>query len=269
VPFPTRATSPEVAKVTIITNFFCCGTTATPETIITCVHRKPWAKKGVVRPCSSSQIPLTAIKIILLCGAKQRYCTRGYFRRTRPFTFYVHETRRGTEKIMPEENHAWFALATDPSYLQQSLYDGRYRESRQLKQVVVRGHYRHTKNHDHLCPLGAQGKKRRCSFLQLISNTSHNHQNNYFCAERSKDFVRGATSAAQGRLPFMSTRRALENHAWFALATGMRKEYWASLPAKTEELCYFGYFHDRCSGAGGRPTQKITPASESRVASDQ
>jgi hypothetical protein len=31
-----------------------------------------------------------------------------------------------------------------------------------------------------------------------IGYTSHNHQNKYFCAERRKDIVRGATSAAQG-----------------------------------------------------------------------
>jgi hypothetical protein len=93
------------------------------------------------------------------------------------------------------------------------------RESNHNNKFLLLRHYRHTKNHDHLCPLGERGKKRRCSSLQLISNTSHNHQNNYFCAERSKDFVRGATSAAQSRLHFMSTRRDVENDAWFALAT--------------------------------------------------
>ena len=71
------------------------------------------------------------------------------------------------------------------------------RESNHNNKVLLLRHYRHTKNYEHLYPSGARGQKRRYSSLQLISNTSHNHQNNYFCAERCKCFVRGATSAAQ------------------------------------------------------------------------
>jgi hypothetical protein len=161
--------------------------------------------------------------------------------------------------------------------------------------------------------------------LQLISNISHGHQNNYFCAGRRKDSVRGATSAAQGPIDLcprdvlwkimlgsllpLAIGRKIGRHyqpkqkrdfvvlitimtfharcsgaggrpgsqlrvdqGW-DLTTGhygsKRKEDWTALPATTEELCCFGYFHDRCSGAGGRPRQKLTATSRSRVASDQ
>jgi hypothetical protein len=52
------------------------------------------------------------------------------------------------------ENDAWFAPATDPSYLPQSIYDGRYSESRQFKQVVVRGALPPHQNNERLCTSG-------------------------------------------------------------------------------------------------------------------
>jgi hypothetical protein len=103
--------------------------------------------------------------------------------------------------------------------------------------------------------------------LLFISNTSHNHQNNYFCAEQRKDFVRGLLSPQEAADNYVYEMRC--EKSCLVRSCHKRKEYWTSLPATTEELCCFCYFHDRCSGAGGRPRQKITATSGSRVASDQ
>ena len=45
--------------------------------MITYVHRVRGAKRGVVRPCSSSQIPPTMIKLIIFCADRSKDIVRG------------------------------------------------------------------------------------------------------------------------------------------------------------------------------------------------
>jgi hypothetical protein len=80
------------------------------------------------------------------------------------------------------------------------------RESNHNNKVLLLRHYRHAKNYDHLCPPGAQGQKRRCSSLQLISNTSHNDQINYFLCRPKQRYCKRGYFRRTRLWKFVSTR---------------------------------------------------------------
>ena len=100
--------------------------------MITYVHRVRGAKRGVVRPCNSSKNTSYSHQNNYFCAERSKDIVR-VATSAEEGRLHLMSTRRAVK------NHEWFALATDPSYLSQSTYDGRYSESRQFKQVVVRG----------------------------------------------------------------------------------------------------------------------------------